>query len=85
MGINIIKSANTDIVTAKHKKKGVSEVDFNNLPIGFAMGIAMHQDALDAYNRLTEYEKEKVIFECQDAKSKEDMDHIIERLTGNWF
>lgn len=63
----------------------MSEVDFNNLPIGFAMGIARHEDALDAYNRLSEYEKEKVIFECKDAKSKEDMDHIIDRLTGNWF
>lgn len=66
-------------------KKGVSEVDFENMPIGFAMGIATHEDALDAYNKLSEYEKEKVILECKDAKSKKDMDHIIDRLTGNWF
>ncbi len=60
-------------------------MDFNSLPIGFAMNMAKHKDALDAYNSLTEYEKEKVILECKDAKSKEDMEHIIDRLTGNWF
>lgn len=49
------------------------------------MNMAKHKDALDAYNSLTEYEKEKVILECKDAKSKEDMEHIIDRLTGNWF
>lgn len=60
-------------------------MDINSLPIGFVMGMSMHEDALEAYSKLTEAEKERVIFECKDAKSKQEMDHIIKRLTGNWF
>lgn len=57
----------------------------NNLPIGFAMGMAMRGDAIEAYGRLTEAEKEEVLNECRDAKSKSEMDRIISRLAGNWF
>ena len=57
----------------------------NNLPIGFVMGIAMCGDALEAYSRLTEAEKEEIINQCRDAKSKAEMDRIISRLSGNWF
>ncbi|MDE6969758.1 MAG: hypothetical protein K2P69_08345 [Eubacterium sp.] len=57
----------------------------NNLPIGFAMGMAMRGDALEAYSRLTEAEKEEIINQCRDAKSKAEMDRIISRLSGNWF
>lgn len=61
-------------------------MDINNLPVGFLMGMAMHEDALEAYSRLTEAEKEKVLNECRDAKSKSDMDRVIDRLTGHyWF
>lgn len=67
-------------------ERSVSIMDINNhLPIGFAMGMAMHQDALEAYSKLTEAEKERIINECRDAKSKADMDRIISRLTGDWF
>ena len=57
----------------------------NNLPIGFAMGMAMRADALEAYSRLTESEKEQILNDCRDAKSKADIDRIINRLSGNWF
>ena len=60
-------------------------MDFTNLPMGFVMGIAGNGDALDAYNRLTEAEKEQVLNECRDAKSKADMDRIISRLSGDWL
>lgn len=60
-------------------------MDMNNLPIGFAMGMAMNAKAMDNYSNLTEAEKEQVIFECKDAKSKSDMERIIDRLSGNWF
>ncbi|KAI4444962.1 hypothetical protein C823_007984 [Eubacterium plexicaudatum ASF492] len=57
----------------------------NNLPIGFAMGMAMRTDAWDAYSKLTEAEKEQIINECRDAKSKAEMDRIISRLSGSIF
>lgn len=60
-------------------------MDINNLPIGFVMGMAMKEDAMDAYSRLTEAEKEKVLNECRDAKSKSEMDRIISRLSGKLY
>lgn len=60
-------------------------MDFSHLPMGFVMGIAGNESALDAYSRLTEAEKEKIIFECKDAKNKSDMDKIIDRLSGRWI
>ncbi len=55
-------------------------MDFNNVPIGFALGMAARTDAYEAYNRLTEAEKEDVINRCRDAKSKAEMDRIISSL-----
>lgn len=60
-------------------------MDMSGLPIGFVMGMAMKDDAIDAYSKLTEAEKERVLNECRDAKSKAEMDRIIDRLCGKWF
>ncbi len=60
-------------------------MDISGLPIGFVMGMAMKDDAMDAYSKLTEAEKEKVLNECRDAKSKAEMDSIINRLCGKWI
>ncbi len=57
-------------------------MDLNNLPIGFALGMSMKKDA---YSKLTEAEKEQVLNECRDAKSKADMNRIISRLSGDWL
>ncbi len=59
-------------------------MDFQQIPIGFGMGLAMNREALEGYSRLTEAEKEQIIFKCRDAKSKEEMDKIISSL-GNPF
>lgn len=63
----------------------MSVVDYQNIPFGFVMGMAMHNDAETAFQKLTEAEKEKIIMECRDAESKQDMDRIINRLTGKIF
>ena len=49
------------------------------------MGMAQKADAVEAYSRLTEAEKERVLNECRDAKSKAEMDSIIDRLCGRWI
>lgn len=52
----------------------------NGLPLGFAMGMAMNEQALDNYGRLTEYEKEKLLAQSKNVKSKEEMNQLIQRL-----
>ena len=42
------------------------------LPLGLAFGMAMDERAIDHYGRMTEYEKEKVIAESKNVKSKEE-------------
>ena len=59
-------------------------MDINGFPIGFTMGKAVRHDALEAYSKLSEAEKERIINECRDAKSKAEMDRIIDRLCGKW-
>ncbi len=52
----------------------------NGLPLGFAMGMAMNEQALDHYGRLTEYEKEKLIAKSKGVKSKAEMNQLIQEL-----
>ncbi len=51
------------------------------LPLGLAFGIAMDERAIDHYGRMTEYEKEKVIAESKNVKSKEEMQQLIQRIS----
>ena len=57
----------------------------DGLPLGFAMGMAMNQQALDHYGKLTEYEKERLIAESRGVKSKEEMDRLVERLGDGFY
>ncbi len=51
------------------------------LPLGLAFGMAMDERAIDHYGRMTEYEKEKVIAENKNVKSKEEMQQLIQRIS----
>ena len=51
------------------------------LPLGLAMGMAMDEQAVDHYGRMTEYEKEKVLAESKNVKSKEEMQQLIQKLS----
>lgn len=50
------------------------------LPVGFGMSLAMNEAAMEGYAGLTEAEKEKVILRCKDAKTKEQMQKIVDSL-----
>lgn len=51
------------------------------LPLGLAMGMAMNEKAVDNYGKLTEYEKEKILAESKNVKSKEEMQQLIQKLS----
>lgn len=52
----------------------------NALPLGLAMGMAMNEQAIDHYGKMTEYEKEKLIAESKGVKSKEEMQQLIQKI-----
>ena len=55
-------------------------MDFEHLPSGFAMGLAMNAKAMNQYGKISEAEKEEIIMRCKDAKSKDEMDRIVDSL-----
>ena len=50
-------------------------------PLGLALGMAMDEQALDNYGKLTEYEKEKLIAESKSVKSKAEMQNLIQKIS----
>lgn len=51
-----------------------------DLPLGFGFALAMNDKAMGAYAALTELEKEHLILRCRDARSKEEMQRIVDSL-----
>lgn len=51
------------------------------LPLGLAFGMTMDERAIDHYGKMTEYEKEKVIAESKNVKSKEEMRQLIQKIS----
>ena len=51
------------------------------LPVGLAFGMAMDEQAINHYGRMTEYEKEQVIARSKDVKSKEEMQQLIQKIS----
>lgn len=59
------------------------EESYPNLPIGLSMALMMNERAQTGYDRLSEAEKEHIILKCKDARTKEEMDKIIDSI-GNF-
>lgn len=58
----------------------MNTLDNNSLPMGFAMGLAMDMIAMDRFSNLTEAEKEELLNRARDAKSKDEMQRIIDEM-----
>ena len=54
--------------------------DYNALPIGFGMALAMNPPAFNAYSNLTEEEKDALIQRAYNAISQEEMHEIVAKL-----
>lgn len=59
---------------------GGSGVLYTDLPLGFGMSLTMNEAALNGYAALTEAEKEQVIMRCKGARTKEQMQKIVDSL-----
>ena len=54
--------------------------DYNALPIGFGMALAMNPPAFNAYSSLTAEEKDALIERARHASSEEEMHAIVAKL-----
>lgn len=55
-------------------------MDFGTLPIGFGMALAMNEPALNAYAAMTEQQKQAVLRKAHNARSRQEMQSIVESL-----
>ena len=55
-------------------------MDFQALPIGFGMALAMNPPAFNAYSSLTKEEKQALIDRARHARSEEEMHQIVAKL-----
>ncbi len=59
---------------------GTGGAFFEGVPLGFGMALAMNEKALNSYAKLTEAEKEEVIKQSRGARSKAEMEHIVNSI-----
>ena len=59
------------------------EESYPNLPAGLSMALMMNERAQAGYDRLSEAEKEHIILKCKYARTKEEMDKIVDSI-GNF-
>ena len=51
-----------------------------------AFGMAMDEQAINNYGKMTEYEKEQVLAQSKSVKSKEEMQQLIQKISdGDTF
>lgn len=59
------------------------EYQFPDLPQGLGIALMMNERAKEGYERLSETEKEHIILKCKDAKTKAEMDKIVNSLSSS--
>lgn len=61
----------------------MNEQTKNELPLGFGMALAMDERAMEAFARLGEAEKSRILTEARHARSKREMQAIVSRIAGD--
>lgn len=54
-----------------------------DMPLGFGFALAMNEPAMKTYASLSESEREHLIMRCKDAKSKDEMQRIVDSLVSD--
>lgn len=60
---------------SNHKDDILREV-----PMGFGFALIKNEAAMRRYSELSESEKEEILMKCKDAKSKREMQKIVDNL-----
>ncbi len=54
---------------------------FANIPLGLGIPLAMNDGVREKFDHLSETEKEHIILQCKDARTKGEMDKILDGLS----
>lgn len=57
-------------------------MDRNMLPLGLGMALAQNEAAMKRFESMTEPEKQALIAQCRQVKSKQEMQQLVNRLTS---
>lgn len=57
------------------------DYQYSNLPLGLSMAVLMNDQAKAGFDSLSEAEKEDIILRCKDAKTKDEMDRIVDSFS----
>ena len=52
----------------------------SNIPLGLGFGLAMNQQAMQAFSGMTDLEKKQVIEAARGVQSKEEMKNLMESI-----
>lgn len=55
----------------------MNQYTFDAKTTGLEVAVALNEPVLEEHEDLTESEKEKIIMQCKDAKSKKEVDKIV--------
>ena len=55
-------------------------IDNTELPIGFAMELAMHPDSLNRFAQLPQSERQAIIDKARNVQTREDMRALVEGI-----
>ncbi len=57
-------------------------MEFDELPVGFGMALAMNPPAWNVYSAMPEEQKQAILSKVRNAGSKEQMHRIVNSLTS---
>ena len=61
----------------------VGTLGMTDIPLGFGFALATNEEAMRTYATLTETEREHLIMRCKDAKSRDEMQKIVNSLVDD--
>ena len=56
-------------------------MESNMLPLGLGMALAQNEAAMQRFASMTEMEKQALIAQCHQVKSKREMQQLVNQLT----
>lgn len=57
-------------------------MDFYKVPLGFGMVLAQNFNAMNAYSKMTEEQKQKIVAKAHNARSEKEMHDLVGSLAN---